>query len=76
MVSPRRNHSSSANTDRVCTFLVVTSGKPVGQVEAHLVAEDRPRAGAGAVGLLDALVEDPLEEVEVLLHGSNLVRGA
>src|SRR4051812_2330139 len=28
LVSPRRNHSSSANTERVCTFLVVTSGKP------------------------------------------------
>src|SRR6188472_1220594 len=28
LVSPRRNHSSSANTDRVWTFLVVTSGKP------------------------------------------------
>ena len=38
------------------------------EVEAHLVAEDRERAGAGAVGLLDALVEDAGEEVEVLLH--------
>src|SRR3954453_7940894 len=28
LVSPRRNHSSSAKTDRVWTFLVVTSGKP------------------------------------------------
>ena len=28
LVSPRRNHSSSAKTARVCTFLVVTSGKP------------------------------------------------
>src|SRR3954470_6758265 len=27
-VSPRRNQSSSAKTDRVCTLLVVTSGKP------------------------------------------------
>ena len=28
LVSPRRNHSSSAKTERVCTFFVVTSGKP------------------------------------------------
>src|SRR5690606_29565905 len=28
LVSPLRNHSSSANTDRVCTFFVVTRGKP------------------------------------------------
>src|SRR5215213_1190644 len=28
LVSPRMNHNSSPNTDRVCTFLVVTSGKP------------------------------------------------
>src|SRR5689334_6581090 len=28
LVSPRRNHSSSANTDRVWIFFVVTSGKP------------------------------------------------
>ena len=63
------NHSSSAKTERVCTFLVVTSGKPVGEVEAHLVPEDAAGAGAGAVGLLDALVEDPAEEVEVACMG-------
>src|SRR3954469_5468395 len=28
LVSPRRNHSSSAKTERVWTFLVVTSGNP------------------------------------------------
>ena len=43
------------------------------QVEAQLVPEDRQRAGAGAVALLHALVEDPLEEVEVGLHGPSLV---
>ena len=75
LVSPRRNHSSSPNTDRVWIFFVVTSGKPVAEVEPHLVAEDAQGAGAGAVALLHALVEDPLEEIEVLPHGSNLVRG-
>ena len=68
LVSPRRNHSSSAKTERVCTFLVVTSGKPCGEVEPHLVAEDAAGAGAGAVALLRPVVEDPLEEVEVVLH--------
>jgi hypothetical protein len=28
LVSPRRNHNSSPNTDRVWIFFVVTSGKP------------------------------------------------
>ena len=71
-VSPRMNHSSSPKTDRVCTFLVVTQREPGGEVEAHLVAEDAAGAGAGAVGLLDSLVEDPPEEVEVRLHGPNV----
>ena len=44
-----------------------------GQVEAHLVAEDGPGAGAGPVPLLDPLVEDPPEEIEVDLHGPKLV---
>ena len=41
----------------------------VGEVEAHLRAEQRQGAGAGAVLLLDAFVEDPLHEVEILAHG-------
>jgi hypothetical protein len=36
------------------------------------VAEHRARAGARAVALLDALVEDPAEEIEVLLHDASL----
>ena len=55
--------------ERRCSFLVVSAGKPVGEVEPHLVPEDAERAGAGAVGLLDARREDPVEEVEVLPHG-------
>ena len=58
--------------DRRWSFLVVTSGKPCGQVEPHLVAEDAQRAGAGAVGLLDPVLEDVPEEVEVLPHGRGL----
>ena len=61
---------------RVWIFLVVTSGKPARQVEAHLVAEHAAGAGAGAVALLDALVEDALEEIEVGLHVGSLLRVA
>ena len=46
------------------------------EVEAHLVAEDGPGAGAGAVGLVDAVVEDVLEQLEVLAHGGDCIAGA
>ena len=39
------------------------------EVEAHLVAEDRQRAGAGAVALLRAVGEHMFHQVEVLAHG-------
>ena len=48
----------------------------LGQVEAHLVAEHAARAGAGAVGLVDAVRQDVVEEVEVLPHARSLHRGA
>src|SRR3974390_1638843 len=41
----------------------------VGQVEAHLMSENRQRTRAGAIVLLDAAVEDRLYEIEVLAHG-------
>src|SRR3546814_7617638 len=41
----------------------------LGEVEAHLVAEQALGAGAGAVALVDALVANPAQEVEVLFHG-------
>ena len=43
-----------------CSFLVVSRGKPVGEVETHLRAEPRQGAGSGAVLLLDSVVEDRL----------------
>ena len=54
--------------ERRCSFFVVTSGNPAREVEAHLVAEDAQRAGAGAVTLLVPVVEDALDQVEVLPH--------
>jgi hypothetical protein len=44
----------------------------LGEVEAHLVAEDGARAGAGAVGLVVPVVEHVAHEIEVLLHGSEM----
>jgi hypothetical protein len=42
------------------------------QIEAHLVAEDRQRTGAGAVVLLGAVGENPFEQIVVLIHGVTL----
>ena len=39
------------------------------EIEAHLVAEHRERAGAGAVGLGSAVAADVPHEVEKLFHG-------
>ncbi|MFC5042936.1 hypothetical protein [Ornithinimicrobium kibberense] len=50
-------------------------GEALGEVEPHLVAEDRQGPGAGAVALLHALVEDPAQEVQVLLHTARVGGG-
>src|SRR4051812_36077527 len=41
--------------------------KAVAQAEAHLAAEHRARAGAGAVGLERAALEQLLQQIEILL---------
>ena len=46
--------------------------EPLGEVEPHLRAEQRQGAGAGAVHLLDAFVENLLHQVEILAHGPTL----
>jgi len=43
-------------------------GETLGEVEAHLVAEERTRAGAGAVAFLDAGFEDRAHEIKVEFH--------
>jgi hypothetical protein len=43
--------------------------KAVGEIEAHLMAEHRERAGTGAVALLHALFQDAFHQVEILAHG-------
>ncbi len=43
--------------------------KPVRQVEAHLMTEHRQRPSAGPIVLLDAVGENPFQQVVVLAHG-------
>jgi hypothetical protein len=45
-----------------------------GEIEAHLVAEHAQGAGAGAVGLSDAIVARPVEQIEILAHGAYPLR--
>jgi len=44
------------------------TGKTVVQVKAHLVPENGQGAHAGAVGLGNAVIQDVLDQVQVLLH--------
>ena len=41
----------------------------VGQIDAHLISEDAPGSGAGAVALLDSVFENVVEQIQVNLHG-------
>ena len=54
--------------DLTCSFLVVTQRKARGEIEAHLMAEHRAGADAGAVALFHALGEHAFHQVEVLAH--------
>ena len=54
--------------ERRCSFLVVTAGKPAGEIKARLVTKNAQRADAGAVFLADAVVKDMLHQVEILFH--------
>ena len=44
------------------------------KIEAHLMAENRHRPGAGPILLLGPRFEDMAHEVEVLAHGSGFCR--
>ena len=54
--------------ERRCSCLVVTSGNPASQIEAHLIAEHAQRAGAGAVLFARAVLADVAQEIEILPH--------
>lgn len=42
----------------------------IGKIETHLMAEDRPRARAGAVTAVAAILQHVAKEVVILVHGS------
>ena len=44
--------------------------KTLPQIKPHLVTKYRQRAGAGAVGFMDALMEDAIEKLMILAHGA------
>src|SRR5262245_23436856 len=46
--------------------------KALGEVEAHLMAEHRQRAGAGAIALLRPVGDNPLHQVVILMHACSL----
>jgi len=46
----------------------------IGQIESHLVSEDRQGADTGAIGLFDTMIEYMLDQIEILLH-EQLIRG-
>jgi hypothetical protein len=54
--------------DRKTSFLC-QQRKALGEVEPHLVTEQRQRPRSSAIHLLDALVENPVHQVEILAHG-------
>lgn len=42
----------------------------LGQVEAHLIAENAARACAGAVGAVNPLLHDKVKKIEILMFGA------
>src|SRR5581483_8556671 len=42
--------------------------KAFAEIETHLMAEHRQRAGAGAVALLHPVAEDVVHQIEILAH--------
>ncbi|MPM91875.1 hypothetical protein SDC9_139009 [bioreactor metagenome] len=38
------------------------------QIEAHLIAEDAARPCSGPIGLVDAVIENMLQQIKILLH--------
>ena len=49
-------------------FLRRQDRKAIGQIETHLVTEDRPRTGAGAVAAVRAGLHHKTQEIEILFH--------
>jgi len=47
-------------------------GKALAQIEAHLVAEQRAGAGAGAVALFGARFQGQAQQVDILAHSEEV----
>ena len=43
------------------------------QIEPHLISKRADGAGAGTVMFLDPFIENMLKQIEILLHGRNLL---
>jgi hypothetical protein len=41
------------------------------QIKTHLVSKNTDGTGAGAVGFLNAVFQNKIKKIKVLLHGSN-----
>ena len=74
LVSPRRNQSSSWMIDFRCSFLVVTRGKPAPRSKRIWWPNTLSVPVPVRSVLRDPLRAHPAHQVEVLLHGPNVVR--
>ncbi len=68
LVSPARNQSSSWIIRFQEQLFGCHHREAVGQIEAHLMAENGKRAGACAVALLHAVLQNFFHKVVILTH--------
>ncbi len=68
LVSPARNQSSSCTMDFSRQLLGRQHREAIAEIEAHLMAEHRQRAGPGPVGLFRAVGQNTFEQVVILIH--------
>ena len=74
LVSPREEPQQFVDDRFEMQLLGGDQRKPGGEIEAHLMAEHRQRAGAGPVVLFSTVGEDALHQLVVLQHAASLAR--
>ena len=67
-VSPARNHNSSCDDGLQMKLLRGQEREALGKIEAHLMAEQAQRAGAGAVAALHSTLAHRTQKIEISLH--------
>ena len=72
LVSPAQEPEQLVDDRLQVQLLGGDQREALGEVEAHLMAEHRERAGAGAVALLHAVGEHVLHQIEILAHRASL----